>query len=294
MRSIGIWFVREYLFVFYAEHNNKIERGLGTWRLIRDWSWLSTLRLSLTPVCHTHTHTHRYTHMHTHMHARAHTRKLSLSHSGSSVWHWRKGKIDLGHPLILAVFCAAVFGSVLFVPPTLHSVTIHMQRQRKQWQKRGEGLWNFPTPHLARFPQLWCAAMMWKKQNCRLWWGFVARLRQISIARDNCACLYCVECMFVLVCCSACCSALQGMLQWRSSRATIALPGWHFFRIDDLACLYDAVICCWDERWGEEWWCCVRGTNVCKICEHLCWCACKWAPTNRCANAKIDCMELNE
>jgi len=30
MRSIGIWFVRECLFVFYAEHNNKIERGLGT------------------------------------------------------------------------------------------------------------------------------------------------------------------------------------------------------------------------------------------------------------------------
>ena len=46
MRSIGIWFVREYLFVFYAEHNNKIERGLGTWGLIRDWSWLSTLRYS--------------------------------------------------------------------------------------------------------------------------------------------------------------------------------------------------------------------------------------------------------
>jgi len=44
MRSIGIWFVREYLFVFYVEHNNKIERGLGTWRVIRDWSWLSTLR----------------------------------------------------------------------------------------------------------------------------------------------------------------------------------------------------------------------------------------------------------
>ena len=44
MRSIGIWFVRECVLVFYAEHNNKIERGLGTWRLIRDWSWLSTLR----------------------------------------------------------------------------------------------------------------------------------------------------------------------------------------------------------------------------------------------------------
>jgi len=46
MRSIGIWFVRECLLVFYAEHNNKIERGLGTWRRIRDWNWLSTLRLS--------------------------------------------------------------------------------------------------------------------------------------------------------------------------------------------------------------------------------------------------------
>jgi len=50
MRSIGIWFVREYLFVFYAEHNNKIERGLGTWRLIRDWSWLSTLRFTYVTV----------------------------------------------------------------------------------------------------------------------------------------------------------------------------------------------------------------------------------------------------
>ena len=28
--AVGIWFVRECLFVFYAEHNNKIERGLGT------------------------------------------------------------------------------------------------------------------------------------------------------------------------------------------------------------------------------------------------------------------------